>query len=229
MKKQMYIPEIGNIIKLEEDWEFTLYIESRNFTLLSAITNEDWNYSNYREKGPITTTLPKGSKLTVDRIYIRQGLSNFSSLSFYLDAPEISKKRLRFWAKLVDVNNIIFSIVNAEEPLNLQCGFENIQNGDYIYTFGTKPHKENYTRPLLRIHSTGEQIEIFNVSLTYDIEERKSASGGLFGYSRIDYYYKNVSYELKTLEGELIQSFKTRSTMLKKAKDLYKEQQTANV
>ena len=63
-------------------------------------------------------TLPKGTILKVDRIYIRKGKSDFSSITFYANIQEtvttvkwrstISKKKksLRFWAKLSDCNNI---------------------------------------------------------------------------------------------------------------------------
>lgn len=66
----------------------------------------------------IITTLPKGSVLTVDRIYIRkgQGYGKFSSISFYLTLPQKSKQkgRLRFWAKLKDVNTIVADVVEVE-------------------------------------------------------------------------------------------------------------------
>lgn len=67
-----------------------------------------------------TTVLPKDSELTVDRIYIRKGASEFSSITFYLNSfggkplkevLHFGKKvsTIRFWAKLEDVNNIRIS------------------------------------------------------------------------------------------------------------------------
>lgn len=66
-------------------------------------------------------TLPMGTILTVDRIYVRKGSSDFSSISFNVDKKSIeknfsdfatrvagSKGRCRFWAKLKDCNKIHF-------------------------------------------------------------------------------------------------------------------------
>lgn len=55
-------------------------------------------------------TLPAGSVLTVDRIYVRKGQGDFSSLSFFLAGGK-KPKASRFWAKLSDCNNIEFEKV----------------------------------------------------------------------------------------------------------------------
>lgn len=53
-------------------------------------------------------TLKAGQVLSVDRVYIRRGAKDYSSVTFnYIGAPKGSG-RIRFWAKLDDVNNIIF-------------------------------------------------------------------------------------------------------------------------
>jgi hypothetical protein len=51
--------------------------------------------------------LPVGTVLKVDRIYIRKGkdMSNYSSISFYAQLPG-DKSKIRFFAKLDDVNTI---------------------------------------------------------------------------------------------------------------------------
>lgn len=55
-----------------------------------------------------TVTLKAGQRLSIDRVYIRKGASDFSSITFnYIGAPRGSG-RVRFWAKLSDVNNIEF-------------------------------------------------------------------------------------------------------------------------
>lgn len=60
-------------------------------------------------------TLPKDSIITVDRIFIRKGMDDWSSLTFYLKFhPDFSlKKKPRFWAKLHDCNNIEFEQSNT--------------------------------------------------------------------------------------------------------------------
>lgn len=58
----------------------------------------------------IDATLPAGSELTIDRIYIRKGASDWSSITFYLQKHPhaVFKKKPRFWVKLADCNRIEF-------------------------------------------------------------------------------------------------------------------------
>lgn len=72
----------------------------------------------------LTITIPKDTLLQVDRIYIRKGSSDYSSITFYAKnlgeieskvsawssrpTKKIKKKALRFWAKLSDCNRITF-------------------------------------------------------------------------------------------------------------------------
>jgi hypothetical protein len=108
---QFLIPDIGTVIKLESDWTFRLYSESRNGTILKFIGREVTNWRKTMETHLIT--ILAGSELTVDRVYIRKGVSDYSSLTFHLrkngvirfEGKEIKAKG-RFWAKLVDVNQM---------------------------------------------------------------------------------------------------------------------------
>lgn len=75
-------------------------------------------------KDVLIVTIPKGTVLSIDRIYIRKGSSDFSSLTFYAKGlgnisvkssrrPNAkNKKALRFWAKLDDCNNIKFEKIS---------------------------------------------------------------------------------------------------------------------
>lgn len=65
-------------------------------------------------------TLPADTHLIVDRIYIRKGSEDFDSVTFVIPKADkafgqirIDKKNtsVRFWAKLDDVNNIEFDLV----------------------------------------------------------------------------------------------------------------------
>lgn len=57
-------------------------------------------------------TLPAGSELSIDRIYIRRGVSEYSSITFNLTRTTHAafqgkgKGRKRFWAKLAEVNQM---------------------------------------------------------------------------------------------------------------------------
>jgi hypothetical protein len=189
---KLYVPEIGDHLRLTEDWHFTLYGERRNESLAklfgyfrygfdrlipdSKIEPEpERNYTiNYPETGSryysrsyqereaankkaedespsyqaylkaykkwkdraenlavksVDVFLPKGTVLAVDRIYIRKGVSDYSSISFWakgLGECEIKKrwssktkwKSQRFWAKLSDCNKIEFDLMDEKEVLS---------------------------------------------------------------------------------------------------------------
>jgi len=78
------------------------------------------NECNRIKKESLLVTIPKGSILGVDRIYIRKGAKDFSSITFYAKGlPTVTikekwskntkqKKALRFWAKLSECNEINF-------------------------------------------------------------------------------------------------------------------------
>lgn len=81
--------------------------------LYNATREKLWEENKPR----VPFVLPAGSLLSIDRIYIRKGVSEYSSITFYLKettwAPLAKKKKgaTRFWAKLRDVNQIEFEHV----------------------------------------------------------------------------------------------------------------------
>lgn len=121
--KQLFIPEIGTELTLAEDWTFCLYAERRNLQLgikLKYALKEnnsyfgtwyDVNTNQFSINGynndniNYLVTLSAGTILKVDRIYIRKGNKEYSSITFY---GTFGKNKLRFWAKLEDVNKIKF-------------------------------------------------------------------------------------------------------------------------
>jgi len=111
---KMYVPALGDSIKLTADWTFDLYQESRNKDLYLELfpAAKTGNYNSwYSNSAKSKVTIPAESVLKIDRIYIKKGLTDFNSITFWIvsapDSFKISKKR-RFWAKLNDVNNIEF-------------------------------------------------------------------------------------------------------------------------
>ena len=104
---KLYIPEIGDQFVLSSDWKFTLHNERRNETLMKKL---NWEFKWYPERDGSDKTrelvISKGTTLKVDRIYIRKGNSDYSSLTFFIGSGDW--KGCRFWAKLSDVNNIEF-------------------------------------------------------------------------------------------------------------------------
>lgn len=51
-------------------------------------------------------TLPIGSVIYVDRVYIKKGMSDYSSITFRIENFPAKKKSSRFWVKLYDTRNI---------------------------------------------------------------------------------------------------------------------------
>lgn len=111
-----FVPEISTNLKLAEDWTFELYGEYRNDKMLDLVGVQHqgrWSPEGGWKHAP--ATIKYGATLTVDRIYIRKGAGDYSSLTFWLGKGAVvtyqgtkytSTKRIRFWAKLADVNKI---------------------------------------------------------------------------------------------------------------------------
>lgn len=130
---QIYVPDIGSIVECAEPWTFVLYNEGRNDAMIEAtglkpkVTRSYWDHYG---KPLGTVTLPAGTKLRVDRVFIRQGMSEFSSLTFVIQETnddrfyQLDKKgnrklrKTRFWAKLADVNAGNWNLISdpSSEP-----------------------------------------------------------------------------------------------------------------
>jgi hypothetical protein len=80
---QFFVPDIGTRVRLTQDWTFRLYAESRNYDFFKKM---DWKYRalNWRDDRPMDerdVTINAGSILKVNRIYIRQGVKAYSSIT----------------------------------------------------------------------------------------------------------------------------------------------------
>lgn len=81
---RLYIPSVGDQLKLTADWQFQLYNEHRNSTLMEIVGDDrkvcygpgssSW--------GTAPCVIPAGEILKVDRIYIRKGKGDFDSITF---------------------------------------------------------------------------------------------------------------------------------------------------
>ncbi len=128
---KMYIPEIGDRIVLTQDWSLTLYDEYRNTELMKSKGLKPSNRWT-RDPKSYPVTIQKGVELKIDRVYIRkntwgQDAGKFSSITFIIpNSPK--NKSVRFWAKLKDVNNIEFKVLetdpNREKTSNVSIRWE---------------------------------------------------------------------------------------------------------
>ncbi len=107
-KFQMCVPSIGTELQLAQSWEFDLYSEYRNTAFIKKCGMEVSPEDRWRTKIVGQKTLPVGTILKVDRIYIRQGKAEFDSITFRIrKCSEKALEKGRFWAKLRDVNTMV--------------------------------------------------------------------------------------------------------------------------
>lgn len=116
---RLYIPQLGDQIRLVKDWTFKLHVEHRNeklFKFLKGSTEvtetinssyHDWRTGQIvphtfvrTTRQPRNVTLREGCLLQVDRIYIRQGQGDFDSITFFLvEIPESMHDEVNMNAK----------------------------------------------------------------------------------------------------------------------------------
>lgn len=124
---KLYIPSVGDELKLLADWEPTIQDESRNSTIFEYLEIPGFDPKRWNNDMPPTKILiPAGEILKIDRIYIRKGKDDFDSVTFlwknrrtnpriehYHNGQEyrVPRQAVRFWAKLNDVNTIEFEPV----------------------------------------------------------------------------------------------------------------------
>ncbi len=106
---RLFIPNIGTKLILMYPWTFDLYDEYRN-THIHAHFNLVAPARYGRNIQSNRVTIPSGSILKIDRVYIKKGLPQFNSITFGLFGTKGKNNKEyrigRFWAKLDDVNNI---------------------------------------------------------------------------------------------------------------------------
>lgn len=111
---KMYVPTIGSILELTRDWTFKLHYEWRNDKLTTKLFGKEYNWKKDKQT-PEDVTFPKGTRLKVARIYVRQGAEDFDSITFTINQHPTDKKlKARFWCKLNDANKIEFFLVDGK-------------------------------------------------------------------------------------------------------------------
>lgn len=129
---KLYIPACGDRIVLKKDWEFSLYLESRNLNFAQELRLWEpeagayvWNQymldADGKDTGKlqsIRASLPKGTCLEFDRLYIRtfnkakvdEG-DDYDSVTFKVILPsgKMAKKQ-RFWVKRAACSDIEYSV-----------------------------------------------------------------------------------------------------------------------
>src|SRR6478735_3392468 len=108
---KLYIPELGSKIILTKDWKFNLVYEYRNLSLYDKLNLQKNNHD---------VIIPKDTVLSIQRIYIRKGASQYSSITFGITKQDNKNNILagaKFFASLIDVNNIEYKLPENNEVL----------------------------------------------------------------------------------------------------------------
>lgn len=119
---RLYVPACGDRLTLAKDWKFTLYLEHRNVKFAQAQgllqDKSPRFYDCWSHVGGYKTlecTLPAGTVLECDRVYIRtfnkaakSDESDFDSITWKVVGTK--KTEGRFWAKLRECNQIEFAL-----------------------------------------------------------------------------------------------------------------------
>ncbi|AYG47949.1 hypothetical protein DV532_27090 (plasmid) [Pseudomonas sp. Leaf58] len=109
---KLVIPRLkADHLALTKKWTFHLHHEERNASLGAHlnIAAKKFHWSN-KDNLATEVTLPKGTVMTVDRYYIRQGNEQFDSITFLVHEIDgkVLKKKLRFWVKLDEALTLDF-------------------------------------------------------------------------------------------------------------------------
>lgn len=139
---KVFIPTISTRLRLQQDWTFQLFPESRNMTLFGAF-DIPYNPPRWNDPpnpwgkwgAPTVVTLKAGTLISVSRIYIRGSFRDFDSMTFNLiesPDPDLQKGRqalhrdgtpawwqpkgVRFWVKLGEVNNLEVEVEEKPVP-----------------------------------------------------------------------------------------------------------------
>jgi hypothetical protein len=137
--RRFFIPTIGTTIKIIKDTPVTIWVEHRNSKFMEKIIPgytgrlcwhnhpgdcppeikwvEEKNQHALWKKYYTEWSIPKDTRLVVDRVYIRKGkdMKDFDSITFRIEKQKGSKLTGRFWLKRSDVNNLVVEVVK-EEP-----------------------------------------------------------------------------------------------------------------
>lgn len=236
----LYVPEIGDCLKLTADWTFGLHHDYRNRPLAEHFNLRIGRYDD----PPLSVTIPAGTVLKVDRIYIRKGNQEFSSITFYsIGIGQGSggfgrPKSARFFAKLSDCNKIEFeiqSLKNSEKP---PLGFGYFS----LVTKNTQQRQVNSVIPDLfkdfekimpvyigRNYMTKNKA--YDIVLKYRISYifvNEGENTSYFGASTSKYYVydhitSNITYTLIDSKGNVIGTYQTGTAVKKAAKDHYEK------
>lgn len=102
---KIHIPQVGDILELEANWNCKIFNEKRNESVFKALgidlkDQEDTN---------IDITFLKGTVFKVTRLYVRAPASSYDSITLaVISSPIKSLAKTKFWVKIMDANQMDF-------------------------------------------------------------------------------------------------------------------------
>jgi len=78
-----------------------------------AQSYKSFSATNKNDNPFIRVTLPKGTQLKLDRIYVKRGAESFASVTFRTTkiCPDKRFTSKRFWVKLREANQIVADVI----------------------------------------------------------------------------------------------------------------------
>lgn len=142
---RLFIPQIGNELKLIKNWDCKVFNEYRNSKIFDGL-NIDVSAHNQRDTN-IDITFPRGTVLKVSRLYVRAPASSFDSITFSIvSCPIKALNKARFWVKLMDANKIEFeeNIIDMDSHKKLKSLHRFVAlNNNYQNSEHLKPKEAN--------------------------------------------------------------------------------------
>lgn len=117
---KVWIPRCGDAVSLLQPWTLWLHYEHRNVGVYDMVEPRPGAGDRFyrRDVKPVSWTVPAGTELVFDRVYIRQNNDEFASVTFIVkEHPDDSFVGERFWAKLDDVNNLDVLLMSSDNPV----------------------------------------------------------------------------------------------------------------
>lgn len=113
---KLYIPSVGDEIRLLADWSPAIHDEPRNASILEFFQVPGFDPSKWNNNLPPTkVVIPAGEILKIDRIYIRKGKDDFDSVTFLWKG-----KRTKAYSEIKTGRRVVTTL---PDRTTLQCLF----------------------------------------------------------------------------------------------------------
>lgn len=220
---KIHIPQVGDEFKITKNWNCNVFNEYRNSKVFEALSID-----NSAKNTHIEITLPVGTTIRIERVYVRAPASSYDSVTLrILSSPIKSLAKARFWVKLSEINKLEFEevemtmdsysklsvlerfmVVNlGKEGLGKDLSFED-KNEVYskIFSYFKEKNKNNF---VVKMNLSAEDIiSTFNIpyfdrnytSVNRDEEYRNNVTQTLEGLKEISDSFDVVLHLLPVLD-----------------------------